>query len=286
MSRNALRDVTFIALGVILQAVSVVMFFNPADLVPGGITGLAVLFNRISPITLPVGIFTLLLNLPLFWLGMRWLGGGWGFLARTVVTTVAYALLTALLEQIGWPRPITNDILLNTLYGAIIGGVGAGLVFRGRATTGGTDILALLLFRLRGISLSQSYVIVDGVVFLLAGFVFGWDKALYAFVANYIGGVAAEGASEGASISRIALVITEHADAVAQAVMSRMGRGVTQWTGTGKYTNTERPILLIVVGRAELSALKAIVREVDPDAFFVIGQAQEVFGEGFKPINH
>ena len=139
--------------------------------------------------------------------------------------------------------------------------------------------------RSRGIPLSQSYVLTDAVVFIAAGAMFGWDRALYAFIANYVSGLAAEAASSGANVSRTAIIITSAPDAVSRLVLDDMQRGVTEWTGRGKFTNRDRPILFVVVGRAEIATLKAIVHRADPDAFVVIGQAQEVFGEGFKRLN-
>ncbi len=279
---DLLRDAVFIVAGAFIQAISVVMFYNPANLAPGGVSGLALILNRLWG--LPIGVLIMVLNLPLLALGMRTLGG-WKFLARTVVTTVLYATFTALLEETQLIRPITQDVILNTLYGAIIGGVGMGLVLRAQATTGGTDILALLLMRGRGIPLSQSYVLTDAAVFVAAGAMFGWDRALYAFIANYVGGLAAEATSSGANVSRTAIIITSAPEAVSRSVLDDMQRGVTAWTGTGKFTGTERPILFIVVGRAEIATLKAIAHRADPNAFVVIGQAQEVFGEGFKRLN-
>lgn len=279
---DLLRDAAFIVAGAFIQAISVVMFYNPANLAPGGVSGLALILNRLWG--LPIGVLILVLNLPLLALGMRTLGG-WKFLARTVITTVLYAAFTALLEETQLIRPITQDVILNTLYGAIIGGVGMGLVLRAQATTGGTDILALLLMRGRGIPLSQSYVLTDAAVFVAAGAMFGWDRALYAFIANYVGGLAAEATSSGANVSRTAIIITSSPEAVSRRVLDDMQRGVTAWTGTGQFTGTERPILFIVVGRAEIATLKAIVHRADPNAFVVIGQAQEVFGEGFKRLN-
>lgn len=277
-----LRDAAYIVVGALIQAISVVMFYNPADLAPGGVSGVALILNRVAG--LPIGVLVLVLNVPILAIGMRLLGG-WRFLARTVVTTALYAGFTALLERTGWVRPITQDLVLNTLYGAIVGGAGTGLVLRARATTGGTDILALILMRLRGIPLSQSYVLTDAIVFLAAGAMFGWDRALYAFIANYIGGLAAEATGSGANVSRTAIIITSATDTVADRVLREMQRGVTQWMGTGRYTDQARPILFVVVGRAEIATLKAIVHDADPDAFVVIGQAQEVFGEGFKRLN-
>lgn len=277
---EVLRDSAFIIAGAIIQALSVVMFLAPADLAPGGVSGLALIFNRIIPFPISIGLWILLLNVPLLALGIRYLGG-WRFLIRTIITVALYSGFTALFERMHI-QSVTNDVLLNTLFGGIVGGIGAGLVFRARATTGGTDILALLLVRLRSVPLSQSYLITDVVVIVLAGVAFGWEKALYAIIALYVGGVVAETISEGVHISRTATIITQRPDEVAQAVMTEMGRGVTRWAGTGAYTGSERPILFIVISRAETAMLKAIVSQADPQAFVVISQAQEVYGEGFR----
>jgi uncharacterized membrane-anchored protein YitT (DUF2179 family) len=279
-----LRDAILIVIGCALQAASVVVFLNPANLAAGGVSGLALILSRILPFNIPVGILTLLLNLPLFVLGLRLLGG-WAFLARTIVTSVLYSLMVAGMEWLG-VAPVTGDIILNTLFGSIIGGIGMGLVFLARATTGGTDILALLLVRWRSIPLSQSYIITDALVVALAGVVFGWDKALYALISLYVTGIAAEGTSEGANISRMALIITEAPDAVSRAIMHQMGRGLTRWNGRGGFTDQERPILMVVISRAETAVLKSIVAAEDSNAFVVIGQAQEVYGEGFRRFDH
>jgi uncharacterized membrane-anchored protein YitT (DUF2179 family) len=278
------RDAALIIIGCVLQALAVVVFLNPADLASGGVFGLALILNRIAPLKLPIGVYTLLLNLPLFALGLRYLGG-WRFLARTIVTTVLYSVLAALFEQLQLPR-VTDDILLNTLYGSVIGGIGMGLVFLARSTTGGTDILALLLVRWRSVPLNQSYLLTDSLVIAIAGLVFGWTKALYALISVYVTGLAAEATSEGAHISRTALIVTDAPVEIANAVLTQMGRGVTRWTGQGGYTQQERPILLVVLGRAETATLKAIVSDADPHAFVVIGQAQAVYGEGFQPIQN
>ncbi len=274
------RDYALIVVGAIIQAISVAVFLAPADLAPGGVSGLALILSRALPFALAVGVWVLLLNLPLFVLGMRYLGG-WRFLIRTIVTVVLYGGATALLERAG-VGGVTNDIVLNTLFGGIIGGIGMGLVFRAQATTGGTDILALLLVRWRSIPLSQSYLVTDAIVIALAGLIFGWERALYAVIALYVSGVAAETISEGVQIGRTAFIITQKPEEVAQAVMRRMGRGVTRWSAIGAYTGAQRPILFVVISRAETSVLKALVAQTDPQAFMVIGQAQEVYGEGFR----
>lgn len=235
------RDALFIIVGAVIQAVSVVVFLAPADLAPGGVSGLSLILHSTLPINVAIGVWVLLLNLPLFALGMRYLGQ-WQFLIRTIATVVIYSGVTALLERAG-VRGVTDDIVLNTLFGGIVGGIGMGLVFRAQSTTGGADILALLLVRWRSIPLSQSYLLTDALVIGLAGLSFGWEKALYAIIALYASGVAAEAISEGVQISRTALIITQRPDEIAQAVLTRMGRGVTRWTGVGGYTGAERPDL-------------------------------------------
>jgi uncharacterized membrane-anchored protein YitT (DUF2179 family) len=276
------RDALFIIVGAVIQAVSVVVFLAPADLAPGGVSGLSLILHSTLPVNVAIGVWVLLLNLPLFALGMRYLGQ-WQFLIRTIVTVAIYGGVTALLERAG-VRGVTDDIVLNTLFGGIIGGIGMGLVFRAQSTTGGTDILALLLVRWRSIPLSQSYLLTDALVIGLAGLSFGWEKALYAIIALYASGVAAEAISEGVQISRTALIITQRPDEIAEAVLTRMGRGVTRWTGVGGYTGADRPILLIVVSRAETALLKSLVAQIDPRAFMVLVQAQEVYGEGFRSL--
>jgi uncharacterized membrane-anchored protein YitT (DUF2179 family) len=272
-------DYALITVGAFLQAVSVIVFMAPAELASGGVSGLAVIGNALVP-ALPIGLIVLVLNVPLLALGVRFLGG-LRFFIRTVVTVVLYSVMMIALESLGIRR-VTDDIVLNTLFGSVIGGAGMGLVFRAKGTTGGTDVLVQLLARWRSLPLSQGYLVTDALVMVLAGVVFGWEKALYALVSLYVTGLAAEALSEGVGITRAVTVITREPDRVAQAVMKHLGRGVTRWDATGAYTGQERPILYIVVSRAEIASLKSIIVEADPHAFVVIGQVQEVYGEGFK----
>ncbi|HEY3341051.1 MAG TPA: YitT family protein [Anaerolineae bacterium] len=275
-------DYAFITVGALLQAVSVIVFMAPAELASGGVSGLAVITNFLIP-ALPIGIVVLVCNIPLLVLGVRFLGG-MRFFVRTVVTVVLYSVMMIALQAMGI-HSVTHDIVLNTLFGSVIGGVGMGLVFRAKGTTGGTDVLVQLLSRWRGLPLSQGYLVTDTLVMVLAGVVFGWEKALYALVSLYVTGLAAEAISEGVGITRAVTVITREPDSVSQAVMTHMGRGVTRWSATGAYTGEERPILYIVVSRAEVAPLKSIIADADPHAFVVIGQVQEVYGEGFKQFD-
>jgi uncharacterized membrane-anchored protein YitT (DUF2179 family) len=159
-----------------------------------------------------------------------------------------------------------------------------GITFLGKGTGGGTDILARVLARLRGIPLSQSYLFTDALVICLAGLAFSWEQALYALIALYIGGVAAEVVTEGVSIARTAIIVCDRPREVADAILREMERGVTGLHGEGMYTRQERTVLYVVISRSEVARLKALIHEIDPDAFVVIGQASEALGEGFRPL--
>ncbi|MGQ0604599.1 MAG: YitT family protein [Anaerolineales bacterium] len=277
-----LRDYALITLGCVIQALAMDLFLIPAKLAAGGVSGLAQIFNAFTG--WPIGVMTFVLNLPLFYFGWRYLGGR-RFIARTVFTVVAYSVLVDVLMLYLPKTGLTPDPFLNALYGGVVGGLGMGLVFRAQGTTGGTDIIARILGRWRGVPLSQSYLLTDTAIVFFAGLTFGWEFGLYAVVALYITGLAAEAFAEGVGIVRAATVITTQPQVIAERVLEEMERGVTGWAGTGMYSGTQRHVLFIAVSRAEISQLKAIIKEADPQAFVVIGQAHEAVGEGFKPIH-
>jgi uncharacterized membrane-anchored protein YitT (DUF2179 family) len=281
-SWSGLRDYLLIFAGAALQALAIRLFLVPADLVSGGVSGLAQIINHYTG--WPIGVMILMGNIPLFLLGWRFLGGR-RFALRTAFAVAVVAFLTDTLALFLPEQGITEDIVLNVLYGAVISGIGYGLVYRGRGTSGGTDILARILNHWRGISLSQSYLATDAAVILLAGLTFGWTNGLYALIVLYASGVAAEAISEGTNVVRTALIVTERPAEVTERILSEMERGVTVLEGRGAFTGAEREVLYCVISRSEVAQIKAMVREVDPRAFMVIGQAYEALGEGFRPLH-
>jgi uncharacterized membrane-anchored protein YitT (DUF2179 family) len=286
-----IRDYFLIILAALLQALSLRFFFVPANLASGGVSGIAQLLNHFTG--WPIGLMVLLGNIPLFALGWRFLGGA-RFAGRTAIAIFMYSAFTDLLVQTplfaanGAGTKLINDlqgdIFLNALYGAIVSGIGYGLVYRARGTSGGSDILARILSHYRGVPMTQSYLMVDTVVILGAGFVFGWKAALYAMIALYVSGLVAETTLEGGGTVRTAMVVTSEADAISARVLEELQRGITILEGTGAYTGATRPVLYCVITRSEVATLKAIVNEVDPRAFMVIGVAHEALGEGFRPL--
>jgi uncharacterized membrane-anchored protein YitT (DUF2179 family) len=288
----SIQDYGLIALGALIQAVSLRIFFVPADLASGGVSGIAQLINHFTG--WPIGLMVLIGNIPLFLLGWRFLGGR-HFALRTAFAIITYSLFTDLLVKLPFFLPggaaeilindLRGDIFLNSLYGAITAGIGYGLVYRARGTSGGSDILARILNKWRGVSMTQSYLMVDTAVILGAGFIFGWKAALYAMITLYVSGLVSETVLEGGETVRSAMIITAQPEQVSSRVIDELERGVTYLEGRGAYTGSSRPVLYCVVNRTEVAALKSIVHEADPDAFMVIGVAHEALGEGFRPLS-
>ena len=279
----SIRDFSLITLGALLQALALRLFLIPADLVSGGVSGISQIINYYTG--WPIGVMVLLGNIPLFALGWRFLGGR-RFAMRTAYAVVAYSVLVDLLPRLPFfpPNGLTDDLVINALYGAVIAGVGYGLVYRGNGTSGGSDILARILTHWRSIPMTQSYLMVDSIVILAAGFVFGWKEALYAIVVLYVSGLVVDTTMEGGGTVRAAMIVTSQPDIVSEKILVDMERGVTVLEGTGAYTGENRPVLYCVVSRSEIQQLKSIVHEADPKAFMVIGVAHEALGEGFQPF--
>ena len=284
-------DYVLIVVAALIQALSLRLFFVPANLASGGVSGIAQLINHFTG--WPIGLMILIGNIPLFALGWRFLGGA-RFALRTALAIFMYSAFTDVLVQTPLFTPggagtrliddLQGDIFLNALYGAVISGIGYGLVYRARGTSGGSDVLARILNHYRGVPMTQSYLMVDTAVILGAGFVFGWKAALYAMIALYVSGLVAESTLEGGGTVRTALIVTSEAETISARVVEELERGATILEGTGAYTGAGRPVLYCVITRSEVATLKAIVQEVDPRAFMVIGVAHEALGEGFRPL--
>ncbi len=278
---KTLQDYGLLMAGALVQAFAMRMFLVPGQLVSGGISGAAQIINHYVPF--PLGVMIFLGNVPLFILGWRFLGGS-RFAIRTAFAVTSFSILTDLLVLFIPDTGLTHDNVLNALFGGVLLGVGLGLVYLGQGTSGGSDILGRILNHRFGLSISQAYLITDTVVVLAGGFAFSWENALYGMVVIYVSGIAAEMISEGSSVFRTVMIITERSDEVKGIILEVLERGVTVLSGTGGFTSSDRPVLYCVVTRGEVNQLKQLVREIDPKAFMVIGVAHEALGEGFKPL--
>ena len=282
-SWKSIQDYLLIMIGAVVQALGLRLFLVPANLVSGGISGAAQLINHITN-GWPIGLMVIIGNIPLFILGWRYLGGP-RFTLRTILSIVVFSVATDLLGFLLPTAGVTEDLFLNTIFGGIILGVGLGIVYRGRGTSGGTDILGRILNRRLGISISLSYMLTDSLVVILAGFIFGWERALYGLVMIYVSGVAADTALQGSNIIRTALIVTARGRQVADAIMEERERGVTLLPAHGGYTGDDKSLVYCAITASETVRLKSLVHDVDPQAFMVLGHASEALGEGFKPLH-
>ena len=267
-----------------IDATSVNIFFAPFQIAPGGVTGVAVILNHLD-VRLPIGLLILIGNIPIQILGYRMLGG-WRIVVRTVFYVLLYSVLVEFLKPYTTGVEVGTNVLLNALFGGILGGVAGGLVLRAGGTQGGTSTLGRILQQQFGMPLSATSLYTDTAVIVLAGLVFGWEGALYAIVALFVGGATADYVLEGPSVIRIATIITDKPDAISELVMDDMGRGVTAWQGKGMFTEQNHTVLFITVSRAQVSSLQRLVHLADPNAFMVIGQGHVAYGEGFRQIKN
>lgn len=274
--RNTIISYIIITFGSLFTAVGLDMFLIPNRIAAGGVSGLATLAFYVFGA--PVGLTMLAINIPLFIASLRVLGARFGI--KTLFGFFTLSVFVDLLEPV--LKSPTSDPLLASIFGGVITGIGLGVVFRAGGTTGGTDLAAQLLLKYIATSSGQALLVIDGFVIALAGFVFSAELALYALIAVFITSRVIDIVQEGVGYGRAAFIISDHDQEIAQAIIKRLDRGATFFDGRGAYSLKKKGILLTVVNRSEVTRLKVLVSEIDPAAFVIMTNVNEVLGEGFK----
>ena len=271
------RSCGIITLGAVIYALAFDWFVAPNQIAMGGVTGLAQIVNALVPV-LPVGVLSILVNVPLFLAGWRLLGG------RLLVSSLyAMAVSSLAIDVIAWMHTFPPmDPILATLYGGAGMGVGLGLVFSQGATTGGTDIIGKLLkLKFPWLPIGKLVMIPDMVVVILAAVVFGTvNAALYGLIQMYLLSKVMDMILYGWDTSRVAYIITDRWEETVQGLLD-MNRGVPLLQGKGAYTGAEKQVLLVAFRQREIVPIKRMLREIDPKAFFIVCDAHEILGEGF-----
>ena len=271
------RSCGIITLGAVIYALAFDWFVAPNQIAMGGVTGLAQIVNALVPV-LPVGVLSILVNVPLFLAGWRLLGG------RLLVSSLyAMAVSSLAIDVIAWMHTFPPmDPILATLYGGAGMGVGLGLVFSQGATTGGTDIIGKLLkLKFSWLPIGKLILVPDMVVVILAAVVFGTvNAALYGLIQMYLLSKVMDMILYGWDTSRVAYIITDRWEETVQGLLD-MNRGVTLLQGKGAYTGAEKQVLLVAFRQREIVPIKRMLREIDPKAFFIVCDAHEILGEGF-----
>ena len=280
MKKRTIIDYLGITLGSFLIALALTAFLVPNRIAAGGVSGLATVIYYIT--SFPIGITMLIINIPLFLAGLKIMGISFG--VRTIYGIVSLSIFTDLMQP--HMTALTDDLLLASIYGGVVGGIGLGIVFRSRGTTGGTDMIASLINYFTGITVGEGLLIADGVVVTLAGIFFSLEVALYAAVTIFITSQTIDVVQEGLNFKKGVLIISEKADQINKMVVDDLNRGITEFEAKGGYTGDRKQVLLCIISRSEVSELKKAVSKIDEDAFVIISNVHEVLGEGFTEIAH
>lgn len=274
--RTELFDWSRILAGLMLGAMGYKLFLIPNEVAPGGFTGVGQILNTLMGWN--VGAVVLALNVPLFAFSMRSLG--WRFGIRSLLASVAFSLLIDYLPF----GALTNDRLLAAVFGGVVAGAGFGLIMLGDATTGGSDMLGMLIHRkIKVIRVSALVFSVDALVILAAGIVYDVQGALMALISTYVMSRVLDRVLEGPNMAKAYFIISRKAEEIAATILKTMDRGVTSLAGKGMYTGEERSVLLCVINRRETLRLRNLVSGIDPCAFMIATDVREALGEGFQP---
>ncbi|MBR1684582.1 MAG: YitT family protein [Clostridia bacterium] len=275
--RNIVFAYLQIVLGCIIGGMAYPLFLTPNGIAPGGLTGVGIIFNHLFG--WPVGVVSLVLNVPLFLLSFRQMGPVFAF--RSLVAMVLFSLAIDLIPL----GAMTQDALLGTLFGGIVLGVGLGLIMRGGATTGGTDMLARLIHRhLSYVSVGVCLFVLDCVVIVAAGIFIGANEALYAIIDCYVSSKVIDMVLIGLTANKACFIISGAWEKISDRILHDMERGATLLKAKGAWSRKDNPVLMSVVARNELSTIKRIVEEEDPSAFMFVTEAYEALGEGFSSL--
>lgn len=283
--KSAVWDYIMVIVGTGLLATSIKCLYDPIGLVTGGFTGLCIVIKEVTEGIvdggIPLWLSNLILNVPLFL--VAWKVKGKRFIWRTIIGTF---LLSAWIYVIPAVDLTQQDYFLAAVFGGCIGGAGMGLILLGRATTGGTEMVAVLLQHfVRHYSVVQIMQVLDAMIVLFGLYMFGIKAGMYAIVAIFVTTKVSDGLMEGFKYSKSAFIITDHYEAVADRVLQELDRGLTGLYAKGMYSGTDKCMLYCVVSKKQIVELKDIVSEIDPDAFVIVSDVREVLGEGFLEYN-
>lgn len=285
-------DYFYILTGSFILAVGFVYFITPHKIVPGGVYGVGIVVHYLTrgmfsfwPEGFPIGLFGLIINVPLTLIGIKILGPRFG-----VKTIVGFVVTSILIDGISYLRPagdaaLVDDVLLSCVFGGVLIGTGLGLIFKSKATSGGSDIIAMIIGKYTRIQLGKLMIYVDSVIVLfgLAAFQ-SWHIPLYSWVVIYITGKAIDLILEGSDYNKALLIISKKHAEISNKIIIDLERGGTYLKGEGIFTGDEKKIIYTVVSRREVAILQEFIHSIDPDAFITIMDTREILGEGFQSL--
>jgi uncharacterized membrane-anchored protein YitT (DUF2179 family) len=303
--REAFSDYLYITLGCLFMALSIIWFLDPYKIIPGGVSGLAIVFYRFFK--LPLGTTIFILNIPLFLIGLRHLGREFGI--RTIIGIVLVSFFVDFISRVVYPycfpdfpvyllqRPETLDYMnsvapfLASLFGGLLLGIGLGLILRARASTGGSDIVAQIFSHYHIMRAGQTFIVVDSFVILFAGITFGIQKSSFTYgvisvllgmVSLYVSSFVVDYVIAGAGGIKALQIISDKADEIKDYIMKDLGRGATILYGEGAFTGKKEKVIYTVLSRSQVYKLKKFAKSKDPNVFIIMSNVAQVYGEGFR----
>lgn len=257
--------------GAVIAAAGLEIFLVPNNIIDGGIVGISIISSHLSGI--PIGIFTFVLNIPFLFIGYKQIGKT--FVISSLFSITVFSIFTMIFYPVAG---LTNDVLLASVFGGIVLGAGVGLILRNGGSLDGTEIIAIILTRNTMLSVGQIVMGFNIVIFSCAALVLGWDRALYSMLAYFVAHKSIDIVVEGFDEVKAVTIICDNGDEIAEAITARLGRGVTYMEGRGGFTKENKTILYSVVTRLEISKLRSIINDFDPNAFVTINDVADVMG--------
>ncbi|MGQ9801121.1 MAG: YitT family protein [Candidatus Saccharicenans sp.] len=280
--KKIVKNLLYVLVGSAIMALGYSLFLIPFHLVPGGVSGISIILNYLFK--LPVGLIIIGLNIPVLLLSYRYLG------RKYVLTTLAGMGISSLLidlfnEIIRLPRGTENP-LLASIYGGLLLGLGLGLVFRGQASTGGSDVIGLILNKYTGLTVGISIMLTDFVIISASGLVFrNLEAPLYGYIVLFISSKVIDLVLEGWSFSKLVIITSSQTERIADFIINQLDRSGSALRSRSLFLNREGEIIITVIHRKQLAELKSFIKKTDPQAFVIINDTYEVLGKGFKPIH-
>ncbi len=273
--KKIFQRILLITLGAVLMAVGLEIFLVPNNVIDGGITGISIMLSYLTGWKL--GIFLFILNMPFFFIGYKQIGKT--FAISTLYGIIVLSIATTILHPV---PAFTQDILLATVFGGIVLGIGVGMVIRYGGSLDGTEILAILFNNKLPFSVGEIIMFFNLFILGSAGFVFSWDRAMYSLIAYFVAYKTIDITITGLDESKSVWIISDNAKQIGDAILNRLGRGVTYMNGEGAYSGDDKKVIFCVINRLEEAKLKEIVTENDDNAFLAVADIAEVRGGRFK----
>ncbi|WP_298064520.1 YitT family protein [uncultured Rikenella sp.] len=289
MNSHHFRQWLFVVVGAALLATAFVFFITPYRIVPGGVYGLGVVLNYLFP-AIQVGTYGLSMDIPLLLIAFRLFGAKFGTktIVAAVLTPVIMDTLTLLVGSdpatlLGGKIDLSDDVLLSCIFGGTLMGAGVGLILKTHATSGGTDIVAMIVSRYFHVPISRAVLYVDSLVVLFGLVVLGdWRLPLYSLVTIFVSSRVIDYIVDGGSGDKLLFILSDRHDEIRDYILEGLDRGGTYIKASGMYTGADKEMIFVVVSRREVSLMRDRIREIDPDAFMIVVDAHETLGEGFK----